>query len=897
MSLIDKTKKQVGINAFKVFLHYCDPKSMTRRIHNHEKHSDDVESISELEREALYFLKDKCVCIEDFQNKNESILYNENLLCLYNAIHRFMETGSREAAFDVYYSLINIVSVKNYAEARQLIEMLSNFENTASNLVLKHRDHYSHSVYVFIIGLAIFNSNEKLREAYTATYFNDSDAMATQEDVALEFLQFWGVTALFHDIGYPFEIPFEQIKSYFKFIGKVNEDSAPYISYRQISDFLSLKNALENAGDIEKTEYDSCVRRLLERKVVDDIDDVTIGEVIAHHIFKRLGGRKVSEEQIMDILLTKPTNPNKYNYYMDHALFSGILFFRKLISMFGIDALLGKEADGKYNTKQFYGWMDSITAIILHNSLFKFSLRKVGGKKKPLKMNEHPLAYLLMLCDELQCWDRTSFGRDSKKELHAMECLFDFREGRIDATYVFEKDDKAVVVEKGEITKVKDGTFKKFLQYETDKGEKVYHRSSDAFKPEEGKPETWCLQLGSDEAEDCIFYNDISDIVDLSDLTDNRVAGLRVAAKMDESTKFREDSLSNIKLINIYDLAVELYWDTHKADGNGEALFAAQPLAVQLSYIQVVKNMAGYLDSIGVLYTDEPLALTRKRADDFTFTERRFIYSLEEERQKYEKIQMCRGGITASFLEKLNKNPYDVANYYVESIKNPASSVNLIDVSVKTLIDSMFRILDSECNMYYLPLKRTLRAEYDKDTIARIVGEDQEGKKYVDLHPDRVIERDTAGNTIRVFGKEQLYYEEAYDYSASGEEYRYDKLYLVHVKDYYSRYELAEYDEAMDAYYYSYSNNDGAPDTLLRLLPEWIDDEEAEEDIICLELQLVEKKAVDTDDSDEEISIIKTIDRMMYYIEKDDEDNWDYSHIMVRHAPDGCLELTDGIRK
>ena len=796
MSLISKTKAIVGKNAFNAFLHYCDPKRMTRRIHDHVKHRDDVESISELEREALYFLADECKCIE-FRNMNEEIRYNENLLCLYNAIHRFMETGSREDAFDVYYSLINIVSVKNYAEARQLIEMLSNFENTASNLVLNHRDYYSHSVYVFIIGLAIFNSNEKLREVYKTTYFNESVVNVTDEDVALEFLQFWGVTALFHDIGYPFEISFEQIKSCFKFIGKVNEDSVPYISYRQISEFMSLKSALENAPGEEKTDYASCVRRLLERKVVDDIDDVTIVEVIAHHIFRRLGGREVSEQQIMDILLTKLTNPN--NYCMDHALFSGILFFRKLVALFGIDVLLGKDAEGKYNTEQFYGWMDSITAIILHNSLFEFSLRKVGGKKKPLKMDEHPLAYLLMLCNELQCRDRASFGLDSK--------------------------------------------------------------------------------------------------VDLSDLSDNGAEGLRAVTKMDESTKFRKDSLFGYKLINIYDLAVKLYKDTHKSEDKNEALFTAQPLAVQLSYIQVVKSMAGYLDSIGVLYTDDSLALTRKRADDFTFTEKRIMYSLEEERQKYERIQMCKGGTTASFLSELNKDSWEAAKYYVESVTKTATDEKLIDVPVKALIDSMLRLLDRECNMYYLPLKRTLRAEYDKDTLARITSELEAGKHYIDLHPDRVIERDTAGNTIRVYGKDQLYYEEAYDYSVDGEEYQYDKLYLAHVKDYYSRYELTGYDDAKDVYYYSYSNNDDNSKTELRLLTEWVDDQDMEEDIFLLELQLIEKKSVEENKANEVTSIIKSVDRMMYYLEKDDEDNWDYSHIMVRHVPDGCLELTDGIRK
>jgi len=52
--------------------------------------------------------------------------------------------------------------------------------------------------------------------------------------------------------------------------------------------------------------------------------------------------------------------------------------------------------------------IDSLTAILMHNSLFKFAISfyKDDDAKGPLKMDKHPLAYLLMLCDELQCWDR-----------------------------------------------------------------------------------------------------------------------------------------------------------------------------------------------------------------------------------------------------------------------------------------------------------------------------------------------------------------------------------------------------------------------------------------------------------------------------------------------------------
>ena len=52
--------------------------------------------------------------------------------------------------------------VGDYEKTRRMIELLSEFEANGSGLLMKHRDHYSHSVYVFILGMAIFGSNKVL---------------------------------------------------------------------------------------------------------------------------------------------------------------------------------------------------------------------------------------------------------------------------------------------------------------------------------------------------------------------------------------------------------------------------------------------------------------------------------------------------------------------------------------------------------------------------------------------------------------------------------------------------------------------------------------------------------------------------------------------------------------
>ena len=49
----------------------------------------------------------------------------------------------------------------------------------------------------------------------------------SDEDLAAHFLKYWGISALFHDIGYPFELSFEQVKSYFK----NNINYVPFVMY------------------------------------------------------------------------------------------------------------------------------------------------------------------------------------------------------------------------------------------------------------------------------------------------------------------------------------------------------------------------------------------------------------------------------------------------------------------------------------------------------------------------------------------------------------------------------------------------------------------------------------------------------------------------------------------
>ncbi len=144
-----------------------------------------------------------------------------NRLCLERELEKFIDSGAAEDAYTVYYCYLEMF-FGHYGKSKKMVELLSEFESNGSSLLMKHRDHYSHSVYVFALGLAIYESNDAFRAGFKRFYCFDTDGAKTDVDHAAAccFLEYWGLTSLFHDIGYPFELPFEQVLSYYEVAGK-----------------------------------------------------------------------------------------------------------------------------------------------------------------------------------------------------------------------------------------------------------------------------------------------------------------------------------------------------------------------------------------------------------------------------------------------------------------------------------------------------------------------------------------------------------------------------------------------------------------------------------------------------------------------------------------------------
>lgn len=531
-------------------------------------------------------------------------------LCFENAIDRFLKSGKKEDAFDVYFCYLEMF-VGDYKKTRRMIELLSEFEANGSGLLMKHRDHYSHSVYVFILGLAIYQSNEIYRETYKK-YYNIQE----EHEAAAHYLQYWGLSSLFHDIGYPFELPFEQVCSYFEVEGAKREDR-PFVAYHALDNFVALSENIE----------ETLAKNFAGRKFA------TTDEVFACVLAEKLGGTYgFTEEQMRTFLVEKPTHPDKFNHFMDHAYFSATVLFKKLF--------------GEMQIEMNRVHLDALTAILMHNSLYKFCIAHYKSEGNiPFRAELHPLAYMLMLCDELQCWDRTAYGRNSKKELHPMGCVFDFSNNHIKAIYLYDEKEMA------KVNRFKDA-YIEWLQNPDGKKSPALKAYSGMFIKKNGISG---------------FQDDIERIVDLKDI------GLTVETGLSEHVHTGNRSyLSDSNFINLYNFAIVLNgrwenedWKRAKAAGQEEQLlgddkviteftesFKNLSLEYKLANINQAKAFAKYMNEIGCFYTDKQVDF--ELVEKFTDEELVKIGQMEHQRWLQEHYDM---GWTYGDPEKEKREP------------------------------------------------------------------------------------------------------------------------------------------------------------------------------------------------------------------------------------------------
>ena len=340
---------------------------------------------------------------------------------MHQAILTFLNNETKENAFSVYRAFFDSYRIAIAGESNpflDLLDVLKNYEENAAILIDKQRDHYIHSVNVFILGLCIFAQSRRYQAAFKKTMLASGEYHQAYQTKNEEFYYRWGIAALFHDVGYPVEIVGRQIN---KFIGFATDaDGAD----EKVNVQLTFENFVELNRIAEvtpKRAFTKCYSDQFEDCVY--IDALKPVDLLAHRVHRALDVDLKSVKHSLDDFVNVMARCG----FIDHGYYSAII----VLKWYGFLV----QSAGFPPERFFWPVLDSASAILLHNC-YKNVMQKAPFRLGPLTPDRHPVAYLLILCDELQEWNREAYGIKDKQRTLAAEARLKLEDDALDITFV-----------------------------------------------------------------------------------------------------------------------------------------------------------------------------------------------------------------------------------------------------------------------------------------------------------------------------------------------------------------------------------------------------------------------------------------------------------------------------
>ena len=339
------------------------------------------------------------------------------------AVRRFLENETQENAFAVYRAFFDSYRITLPGKSDpfiDLVDVLRSYEATAATLIDKQRDHFIHSVNVFLCGLAVWQENPRYRAAFEKAIPEEgfTGAYTTKYE---EFFYRWGIAALFHDVGYPVEIVGHQINRFIRMVADADGDEVRVRAQIRYENFSELNHIREVVAKRRFTRafydaYESC----------SYIDLLTPLHLIAHRIHHCFG----TDLEQTKTALARFVDDMAASGFIDHGYYSALI----ILKWYGYAIQRAKEDPRRF----FWPVVDSATAILLHN-YYRNVLQKGVFALGPMKAEDDPVAFLLILCDELQEWNREAHGILTRTFTLADTVNLSLREDYLAATFVTRK--------------------------------------------------------------------------------------------------------------------------------------------------------------------------------------------------------------------------------------------------------------------------------------------------------------------------------------------------------------------------------------------------------------------------------------------------------------------------
>ncbi|MDF2700967.1 MAG: hypothetical protein K0Q49_2531 [Haloplasmataceae bacterium] len=336
---------------------------------------------------------------------NNKTLKKDFLHAVINFLNDSMSTEKALKVYEVFsrsYWMIN-----NDDSIIRMITEMKVFEENAGVLTEKQRDHFIHSINTFLLGVAIYISNSKYQAHFNEWIKHNGKYNDYYTTLHEEFLYRWGIASLFHDIAYPIEISYNQLKSYLNFMSSKCGLSGNSLEASVFITNVDVFNLLPKMNP--KKEYEE---EFFDKYPQFKEFETNSLSLIAMEISESFGiNFDVINKELFDYI-----NRMSSNKYVDHGYFSSLIVLRWFYHL--VD-------NQEWNPVYFYfPIVNSATSIILHN-YYRHGLMKAPFHLQQLNAKNHPLSYLLIMCDELQDWGRMPYGLKDKEEVYPTSIRID----------------------------------------------------------------------------------------------------------------------------------------------------------------------------------------------------------------------------------------------------------------------------------------------------------------------------------------------------------------------------------------------------------------------------------------------------------------------------------------
>lgn len=316
-----------------------------------------------------------------FPEQNDFLgIYNGHRDCIINFLNNPNEGNAKE----LYYF---VADIHMKTPLFDLMQELKDYENRFSDILPDHREHYMHSCNVYLLGLAIYNSCEVIRNGIINKHSPNEEFHAQKSS----FLFKWSLASLLHDLSYPLEM---SIKSFNKLSSYLHgqDGRRDIVIKKEMIEYFDTLGPLTFEHDVVPT---SIVKDTSIGLIAGFLSDSLISNNIGD--FERYSYEKVYG--YLDSTIKK----NLKKGIFDHGVFSALIALKRIHKLY--------LANPHWNTYNYYDEVvDASTAMFLHNfykksEFYKFIDHPIYNFRTPSS-----LGFLLSLCDTLCEWNRNAMN-------------------------------------------------------------------------------------------------------------------------------------------------------------------------------------------------------------------------------------------------------------------------------------------------------------------------------------------------------------------------------------------------------------------------------------------------------------------------------------------------------